>query len=189
MIADVVTYIGFDDREFAAKSVRFDGDPALPTFLLEDRRTGHVEGAMPTAGGLEVRFRERRGAPLKRGVVEPPPVAMADAGIDRFVETRWDALVGGETVKVTFLVPSRLDFIDFRIRLVDAPGPDTVAFVMEVDSALLRLVVPTVTVVYDRASGRLLRYEGLSNLRDDSGDNPRVRIDFDYRLRQDTAGV
>jgi hypothetical protein len=85
-------------------------------------------------------------------------------------------------------VPSRLEFMDWRIRRDDdAPhdaksgdprGLRTVRFALEIDSAFLRIVVPPIVVIYDRDTRRLLRYEGLSNLRDASGENHSVRIEF-----------
>ena len=108
----------------------------------------------------------------------------SDAGFDRFIEEHWDELVAGTTFVRRFLVPSRLDFMDFRIRL-DAPRETegAVGFVLELDSVLLRLLVPPIIAIYDTTSRRLLRYEGLSNLHDEGGDNHRVRIDFEYTTK------
>ena len=66
-----------------------------------------------------------------------------------------------------FLVPSRQAFMSFRIRRAPPrDGGDAVGFLLEVDSAFLRLLVPSMLAVYDDRSRRLLHYEGLSNLRD-----------------------
>jgi hypothetical protein len=44
---------------------------------------------------------------------------------------------------------------------------------------LLGWIAPHIDVVYAERDQRLLRFEGLSNLRDDAGDDPlKVRIEF-----------
>ena len=51
---------------------------------------------------------------------------------------------------------------------------------MEFSSWILRLLAPTLEVDYDRATRRLLRYRGPSNLADASGNNPEVEIAYTY---------
>jgi hypothetical protein len=51
---------------------------------------------------------------------------------------------------------------------------------VEIDSWVLRLFAGSLDVEYDRASRRLLRYRGLSNLTDARGDNPEVEITYAY---------
>jgi hypothetical protein len=199
MTADTVHYIDPQGRIFGHKHVDFSRDPFVPDFQLDNTRTGHVEGLTRlTADSLHVRFREHAEEDLRQQQLELPRFAIADAGFDRFIESQWEHLIEGKNLVRKFLVPSRLEFMNWRIRRDDdvpQNTPDdakngdprevrTVRFALEIDSAFLRLVVPPIMVIYDRDTRRLLRYEGLSNLRDESGENHSVRIEFEYLTRQ-----
>ena len=190
VVADRVRYLDPNGRTIAEKHVDFRGHPFTPEFRLDDERTGHMEALLREDGGeIEVRFRERADQELRQIRLDAPTDAVADAGFDRLIESNWEKLSAGERLTRRFLIPSRLEFMDFRIGRaadpVDGDGdsdgdPDTVRFALESDSALLRLFAPTISVLYDRESRRMLRYEGPSNLRDESGENHVVRIEFEY---------
>lgn len=199
MTADTVQYIDPQGHIFGQKQVDFSRDPFVPEFQLDNTRTGHVEGLTRIAvDSLQVRFREHADEALRQQQLDLPRDAIADAGFDRFIESQWGHLIAGKTLVRKFLVPSRLEFMDWRIRRSDNVREDTphdakrgdqrarrtVRFALEIDSAFLRLVVPPIVVIYDRDTRRLMRYEGLSNLRDDSGENHSVRIEFEYLEQQ-----
>ena len=76
-----------------------------------------------------------------------------------------------------FLVPSFHRFIDFKIYRKRQSDTE-VTFVMEPASFLLRIVGDGVLVTYNRDNAALKRYEGISNIRDEQGDNYEVRVEF-----------
>jgi len=177
-----VKYLDSRGHIFAVKQVDFSANPLAPEFRLHNRRTGHLEALRRLAEGtVEVRFQAAGTSQATKADLLAPLGSLADAGFDRFIEANWDELLKGDPMACRFLVPSRLEFMNFRVRHQDA-GDDfgIVYFALELDSALLRLVVPSITVAYDRATRRLLRYEGMSNIRDAAGDNYDVRIEFNY---------
>ncbi|MDX1512790.1 MAG: hypothetical protein R3174_03510, partial [Gammaproteobacteria bacterium] len=162
--------------------VDFRGNERAPEFLLRNVLTGHAEGARLAPAGLEVSFRERHGMPPKQELLTVPDGAIVDAGFDRFIESNWEALVRGDTLVRPFLVPSRLQFMDFRIRRVEVQGGrEGVVFRLSIDSLLLGLVAPDITVVYDTSTRTLVEYVGVSNMRDAEGNNQDVRIRFGDR--------
>ena len=55
---------------------------------------------------------------------------------------------------------------------------DELAFELRVKSMFLQMFVPPVVVSYDAQTRSLLRYEGVSNIRDAAGENFDVRIEF-----------
>ena len=183
VVSTEVHYLDAQGRPFADKRVEFVGNPYVPEFELENGRTGHMERVRRLdSGEIQVRFREEDADRLREARLPVPQDALADAGFDRFVETHWDELMSGATLVRRFLVPSRLEFMDLRIRR-SGEDADRVHFVMEFDSFLIRLLVPSIEVSYDRETRRLRHYEGVSNLRDENGENMRVRIEFDYGVQ------
>ena len=176
-----VLYTDPEGRRFAEKSVDFSGGAVMPRFHFENSATGHAEGLESSGGGLTVLFRESQASDVRRTRLDGAVRGIADAGFDHFIGAHWSRLMRERKVVRPFLIPSLGRFVDFRIRRVES-GPaqpeGEVGFVLEADSALLRLLVPAVRVDYTAGDRRLRRYTGLSNVRDESGSNFDVVIVF-----------
>lgn len=180
ILRDTVTYRDPEGSVIGEKHVDFRTGEDAPEFLLRNIRTGHSEGARAKSKQLEVSFKQAQDAPLKSEALSLPEGAIVDAGFDRFVENNWEALMRGDTFVRPFLIPSRLQFMDFRIRRADdGSDPERATFEMAIDSALLRFFAPAITVVYDTRDRTLLEYDGVSNIRDAGGENLDVEIRFD----------
>ncbi len=179
ILRDTVTYRDAQGGIIGEKHVDFRIRESAPKFLLRNIRTGHSEGATTDSNKLQVSFRLSQSAPLKKEALELPEGAIVDAGFDRFVENNWEALIQGDTFVQPFLVPSRLQFIDFRIRRIDdGSDPERATFEMATESALLRFFAPAITVVYSIRDRTLLEYDGVSNMRNARGENLDVEILF-----------
>lgn len=173
----VVTYRDARGEVVATKRLDFSRKAISPDFRLENSRNGHVEGARRRGDRVLVYFRKTGDYEYRDERVEPPAGAIIDGGFDRFIEHQWRRLLAGEEFERPFLVPSMRRFVDFRIYLEGRSDADVV-FVMEPASLLLRVVGGRITVVYDRESRALKRYEGVSNIRDRAGENYEVRVEF-----------
>jgi hypothetical protein len=172
----LVLYRCLDGSAFARKRVRYGDDPYAPSFLLEDARSGYREGAERTADGLRVAW-SAPGEAESTALVRSGDL-VADAGFDEWVRSAWAPLSSGETLSLDFLVPSRLRTYRFDVESIAAEDPGLRAFRLRLGGWFGRLL-PSIEVAYDATSLRLVRFEGLSNLRDDAGDAPmKVRIDF-----------
>jgi hypothetical protein len=103
-------------------------------------------------------------------------------GLHVYLRDHLQQLATGDAIKqVRFLVPLEgRDFL-FRIRRLKEPGESTtVAFNIEADSWFLRLFAPNLEVRYDRETGRLLSYQGASNLLDADRGMQKVTITYRY---------
>jgi len=173
------TYLDPEGRTLAVLQTDFSRDPFAPSYRFEDRRRGRVEEVAVGPEGLTL------GAGAKRRVLPLPEDArrrlVAGQGLDRYVQHRLEELVGGAELHVTFAIPSRQETYPFRVRAQPARDGDRAVRVrVEIDSWVLRLFASSLDVEYDRATRRLLRYRGPSNLQDERGDNPEVTITYAY---------
>ncbi len=174
----IIRYRDPDGEVFAEKNLDFRQDLRRPLFTLEDRRRNYREGLRFTDDGLEVfcfEEGEERAKPVKKKVF------VADAGFDRIIETDWDTLISGKTLKFDFLVPSEEGTIKFRLKKTDElslKGVDAVEFTMAPANGLIRWLVDPIKVVYDIEEKALLQYSGISNLRDADMNNYNVMIRF-----------
>lgn len=182
LVADEVRYVDADGDTFARKTVDYSANPVRPFFRLEDQRTGYVEGLEAGADDTLVLFhRPAGGGDMVRTTLEASADLVADAGFDRLIAREFDRLLAGESVHLKFAVPGSGDWYSFRARPL---GEDTVlgepALVVRFEPAgwVGRLLSDPIDVRYHRESRGLLRYEGIANIRDETGDPYEVRIDF-----------
>jgi hypothetical protein len=172
---------------FARKLLEYDEDRSRPGFWLEDRRSGFAEGFAQLPSGSVVSARAGAAANLRTRTVAGDSVLIVDAGFDEFVRTRWTALARGESLLAPFLVPSRLGAVNFRVRRVSATRIDGA------DASVIRLslagplgwILSDIDVTYRNSDRRLLRYRGLTNIRDAGGELLEAQIDFPDAARSD----
>ncbi len=179
-IERLVLYRCADGTPFGRKRVDYRVSPVAPDFHFEDGRTGYVEGLLRRGTVPTVFVRSLPGV-AERVAALPSPRLVADAGFDEFIRRQWQPLVAGQPVALDFAVPSRLESIGFTAKRVgSARVGDEEAWIFRLRlGGLLGYVVPSIDVFYGQASRRLLRFQGLSNLRNDAGESPlNARIDF-----------
>lgn len=184
----LVLYRCADGTPFARKQVRNDfGAPWLPEFEMNDARLGYQEGFRADGSALTVYYRDSADSETEREALADAPVDLVgDAGFDGFVQDHWDQLVAGDTVRFHFLVPSRLDYMGFKVRQVEETtieGRPARVFRLAL-GGLLGLIVSGIDVAYDADTRILMRFEGLSNVRDEEGDNYVARIEFPLDQRR-----
>jgi hypothetical protein len=184
----VVLYQCPDGAPFARKELEYGDDRLAPAFRFEDSRSGHAEGLIRGRDTLEVFARSGAGATRRAASVEGEGL-VADAGFDEFVRARWDALEGGAALDAPFLVPSRLDHVPFRVRKVGETqvGGESASVIRLSLAGLLRFVLPDIDVSYRKRDRALVRYRGLTNVRDAAGRLLQAQIDFPDDGRRDGA--
>jgi hypothetical protein len=170
---------------FARKLVEYaTGSWAAPVFTLQDGRFGYREGVRAEAGKLFAFLQRDAESEERNGVVEPGERLVIDAGFDEFVRASWERLQSGETLSLDFLVPSRLTTYGFKLRRVgpvEIEGAAATQFRLGL-GGMLGWFAPDITVTYRDADQRLLRFEGLTNIRADREDNLVARIEFPAAL-------
>ena len=181
--ARLVLYVCPDGTPFARKHVLSRVNAQSPDFELDDARDGFDEGVRTQAGIQQVFVHPRADAAERSAVVAKNGDTVIDAGFDAFVRDHWDALAAANgKVALSFVVPSRLTALDFQVSHIGEErigGREARRFRL----GLARWyggLLPHIDVVYDIAARRLLRYEGVSNIRDANARNLDVRIEFPF---------
>ncbi len=179
-----------DDKAapFARKNLIYGADRARPEFDFTCSRSGFRESLIRESGELRVTS-TRAGAEPRTKLLPATEVRVVDAGFDEFVRANWSVLERGEAMTAPFLVPSRLTTYDFRIRKVQEVRVDGA------DASVIRLslagaigwLLPDIEVTYRKQDQRLLRYRGLTNIRDAAGALLEAQIDFPDAGRSEGA--
>lgn len=176
----LVLYKCPDGPPFARKRVAGGADAVAPDFELEDGRDGYREGVRSQGGNRVVFYREKTGAAEKSVPLPANNGAVIDAGFDAYVRRHWDDLSEAQDLRIPFLVPDHLGYLDLKLGAAGEATENGVAvrrLRMRLD-AWYGFVAPTLQITYTVADRRLLRFEGVSNVRDAAGKNQRVRIEF-----------
>jgi hypothetical protein len=175
----LVLYTCPNGAAFARKQVNY-VDSQAPDFFFEDASNGMQEGVRTQNGERSEFFRANRVEPEKSAPLPKVTGLVADAGFDEFIRAHWSTLMTDDPVPLHFLVPSRLQALDFEVRHLRsdrADGRPAQVFRLQL-AGLLGLVLPGIEVTYDAADRVLVRFEGISDLRDASGDNLQASIVF-----------
>jgi hypothetical protein len=176
----VVLYQCPDGRAFARKQSHDDGNAQAPDFDLFDARVGYREGVRRNGAEREVYVQRSAAQPELTDPLRLPVDGVIDTGFDVFALAHWQALVRGDALRFDFLVPSRRTFYSFKVSKVDAPlaPPGSVTFRMA-SSSWLAFLLPHIDISYDLTTRRLVRYEGLSSVRDvKTGKNYHVHYEY-----------
>ncbi len=177
LLKDDVTYLLPDGGLLASKTVDYTHSQLTPDFTLDNHLSGHYEMARKTADELIVTFIRKTGDKTRTARLTIPDNALVDAGFDRLIAQHWDKLTAGERIKKAFLVPSLLRFVTFRIYQQQAT--DTLRrMVIEPDNFFVNLIAGKVVLDYALTAPQLRRFTGISNMRNQRGDNYRVSIIF-----------
>lgn len=171
-------YYDADNTLFAEKNNRYGAQPATPDFILTDDRYGYSESMEQDGKRWKVEYKEPKESG-KKTLSKPDYTPVIDAGFDEFVRANWDKLLNDDTVNFSFAVPSRLEWIDFR--LIPKSKKDGILQVeMRLKSRLISWLLDPVFLSYDIKSQRLLTYRGLTNIRSREGEGINAEIRYTY---------
>jgi hypothetical protein len=188
----IVTYrCSAEGSAFARKELTYGDVREEPDFTFVDARSGYTEGLRRTTDGRRVFQQDDARSPRREARIPLKAVIVADAGFDEFVRKHWVELEAGKTVRFPFLVPSRLDFLNFKIKKHrDTRVNDMPASAIRLNlSGVLGWFLPYIEVTYRKSDQTLQRYEGLTNIPKDDGGNHVAVITFPPRERKTVAAV
>jgi hypothetical protein len=153
--------------------------PQFGSYDFKDFRAEYQDGARVTPRSIQL-FKKNGSEDDPEEIYLPRDTGqIVGQGIHHFIVHNLDAISRGEIIEVKMVLPSRLDQYDFRIRKLNLEG-DTLYIRLEIDNWFLRLFAPHMDCAYDLKTGRLLRYEGISNLTNGSGQHADVVITYVY---------
>jgi len=178
VVAAETRYLGPDGKLIARLRSDYARDPYAPDYLFEDFRTGAIEAVEVQEKGVELRANGKR--KLHALPVSLPLVT--GQGLDRLARERLEGLARGEVVAVELALPSRFSSYEFRMRAVGSTDREarSIRVRFEPSSFLLRLLAPSIEAEYERSTGRLLGYRGVSNVAGGDGETMQVEIRYRY---------
>ena len=127
--------------------------------------------------------REESGAVVFDKRIKVNEHLLVDAGFDRYVKMHWDKLLSNASMKIDYLVPSRLTTVGFEVGRVNCLAntrANAVCFAITPTSWFVSLAVDPITVAYDPDTRNLLRFNGRGNIASSDGKYQTVDIRYQY---------
>lgn len=176
----LVLYRCPDGAPFARKTVSYGEPPYAPQFDLRDARFDYREGFARGALSGEAFVQRGDSGPLETEAVALGESLVVDAGFDEFVRSQWERLEAGDSVALRFLLPSRGAAYGFKLRKQAETQlyGETASVYRLALSGVFGWFVDAIDISYSQRDRRLLRFEGLSNIRAEGDRNLLARIDF-----------
>jgi hypothetical protein len=173
---------------FARKLVKSIPATFAPDFDFVDNRNGAREGVRSRDGQREIFVQKNTQAAMKTAPLPLLAGGVIDADFDAYVRSHWNDLGEKRDLRVPFLVPSRFAYLDLRLggATDGMEQGDAVRHLNMRLDAWFGGIAPSIELTYAASGRRLLRFEGIGNIRDDAGKVQKVRIEFPAATRFDT---
>ena len=153
--------------------------PQFGSYDFRDIRAQHQDGAKVAPDTIWLYRKQNPEDDIEEKYLAKAENQIVGQGFHQFIVHNLEQIAQGKIFHIQLVLPSRLDQYEFRIRKRKISG-DTLYIRLEIDNWLLRMFAPHVDAEYDLKTRHLLRYEGVSNLEDASGNHKNVTITYSY---------
>jgi hypothetical protein len=177
VITSLTEYYGPTGRLLATMESDYSRNLSMPTYVFEDLRRGYREGLRDENGEYIIFQKTKDGDEETKAVTDTEDVFSCQGWHYYLVNNL--AALERENVELNLILPSELKAFPFEIQRVRSQG-DRVEAVLKLDHWLFRYFAPTLKLVYDSKSKKLVEYRGISNILDSEGKRQDVRIVYRY---------
>lgn len=168
----VTTYLSPDGKEIAKLTSLFNGNSQLPDTEFVDKRTGYKEITTLKGDEYHIKTIDPKGKE-KTGSIDVKSNLVCGQGYHNFIISNMDSFKVGETRELRFIIPSMRDYFTFDLTYLgplNKSKPDEVSFRLDITNWILKMFADKIQVTYSKKDKVLLRYEGLTNLKNNKGD-------------------
>lgn len=172
-------YLDKNDKVFATLTSRFSDNPYLPDSDFLDKRNNYFEETRLKGDQYIVKTGyKNKSSSTKSKSLDVKKNMVSGQGFHNFVVTNYNSLK--KETEINFVVPSMRTDFSFDVSEVDIKKEDQSKFRLKISSWLLSLIASEIVVTYDDKDKKLLVYNGLTNLKDEDGDQYNALIKYNY---------
>lgn len=197
----IVDYLN-EERPIAQKVLDFSHSLSAPSVSQNDFRHGEVrEAKYISEGNYALLYRPPDSAQSQQLIsksLAPKKDLVIDAGFDFAVRENWDGLIKGNTIKLPFLLPTRLNTMTLSVKempiekcykedkATSMASNNLVCLWGQSNYALINAFVAPIRLIYDKNNKKLVRFFGRVNITNDKGRSQSAIIDY-YYLSQEAG--
>lgn len=173
---------------FAEKQLDFAYNAFSPSVLQQDFRSGELRKAEVSAQTVRLSYQLSSQKKLSVNDIPTQQVDIVDAGFDNFIRANWNDLIAQKNLAVNFASIAHLKTLPLRVSaaplascIKGTPQKNAAfCFLVEVDNALLRLLLGNIKLVYDQQQ-RLIQFDGVVNIADQQTRSQVAKIQYYYQ--------
>jgi hypothetical protein len=177
VLTSLTEYSSPDGQLIATMESDYSRNLSMPTYVFEDLRRGYREGLRDEDGEYIIFNKTKDGEEKTEAVTNTKDVFSCQGWHYYLVNNL--AVLERDNVELNLILPSQLKAFPFEIQRVRSEG-DRVEAVLKLNHWLFRYFAPTLQLVYDGKSRKLVEYRGISNILDSEGNRQDVRIVYEY---------
>ena len=180
-IEPITSFVEENGNEFARRQLDFRNSFQKPQYLLMDERNGLLEEIIHLGSNqFTIKYKKNSESKLKEKSIYVPEPAIIDGGFNYYIKNNWDRLIAGDRLTFNYLSVAFQDYFSFRIYKVDENNNDSniVLLRMESQKLFLRVLMKPIYVHYDLSTKRIVKYEGISNIRDLNGGSYKALLQY-----------
>lgn len=183
LLQGVTEYVSDSGKPLAELKSDFTTSLTVPTHETRDFRSGDVQGVR-REGSKVVLYYKDKDQPEKSRILASDDsdgrILIGCQGVNYYLLGKLNSLEPEIVFPLRFLIPGKLDYYDFDMKPVGTPTGSLIDFEIKVKNWILKLFAPTLYVQYDRNKRRIVKYDGISNIRGDDGKDQKVKIEYIY---------
>lgn len=171
----LVSYFDQAGAVMVSKSITYPGLPQHPYVIQTDFTSGMSVQTYTTATKIQM-VRNLSGVvekfdfPLDNNTI-------VDAGFDNFLKDNWQRFKENKPQVFKLAVAGQENLL--RVQVTKQRSTNNLAFTIKPKNFFIRLLVPEMQLQY-ASNGRLLAFQGLTNLNLPGGKNRKVEVKFNY---------
>jgi len=182
-----VNYAKPDGVIFARKKLNYNTEVFQPGLEFNDERDDELVSAAFDGGRLLLTHKIKGDSQTK--TFYETSKLIIDAGVDAFIQQQWARITSGKKVEYDVADARHLGIEKFVIKEIDSSasplaykgaGEKWKYFRVDTANKLSSIFVEPIYYAYEPDGKYLMRYQGRSNIDNDSGDAWDVRIEYEY---------
>lgn len=181
----LVIYRDPQDKEFSRKTLDYSPSDFAPSFKQYNQWSGELISVNNQQHTLELSYtnEEKDIKKTNTKVINASDTLIIDAGFNRYIQQNWQQIIDGEYTPFNYALADRQDIVKLAIEHADCQQPvekSQTCFSLGVNNRLLRWLIGSLNLVYDKESKQLMRFTGLANINDQDGKGLKVDIQYYY---------
>lgn len=169
-------YYKADGKHFATMDSDYSKSVEMPTYSFIDMNRGYEEGLYFKNGKYFIYFQEKN---KEREIKElEEEFAFSCQGWHYFLVNNLEK-IDQDNLKFLLILPRKLAVFKFEFEKIKSTNQ-----LLEVNlypsNWFIRIFAPSLRLIYDKTSKKLVQYNGVSNIQKENGDTQEVEITYKY---------
>ncbi len=110
----------------------------------------------------------------------PDSLIVGCQGLHYYLIANFEKIKKIKNKPVKFLTPGNLSYFNFKLSHLGLNKKNQIELEAKISNLILRIFAPTLNMLYNSKTKRLVSYDGLSNITDDNDKNQSVKIVYQY---------